>query len=45
MKWYEVAFVIIFVIVGAYLRGKIYEHKTDITVIRKRSSTNFKIVK
>ncbi len=36
MKWYEVAFIIIFVIVGAYLRGKIYEHKNGYYRYKKK---------
>lgn len=36
MKWYEVVFVIIVVIIGAYLRGKIYEHKNGYYRYKKK---------
>lgn len=29
MKWYEIPMAILIIIIGAYIRGKIYEHKRN----------------
>lgn len=29
MKWYEILITILVIIIGAYIRGKIYEYKKD----------------